>query len=142
MEIRRLATAETYDLRSRILRPGAPLSEVKFPGDEGAVHFGLAEQGRLLSIVTLHPENSPRFADEGQWRLRGMATEDGQQGRGFGAEILRAALRWARQEGIRTVWCNARVKALSFYGRFGFTVESDLFEIPGAGPHHVMRVRL
>jgi predicted GNAT family N-acyltransferase len=33
------------------------------------------------------------------------------------------------------IWCNARVSAMGFYRKAGWTVESEEFEIEGVGPH-------
>lgn len=137
MEIQRLSTAETYDLRSRVLRPGKPVESSYYAQDPQAVHFGVREKGALVSIVTAHPE--PNFDEPRAWRIRGMATEPARQGQGFGRIVLRALLDWGRASGVPLFWCNARVGALHFYEQEGFTIESELFEIEGIGPHRVMR---
>jgi GNAT superfamily N-acetyltransferase len=142
MFIKEISTAETYDLRHRVLRPSGPLSDVQFPADRLAVHFGVFEQERLVSVVTAHPENSPLCAGEGQWRIRGMATEPGLQGNGYGSEALKALLAWGKAKCIPLFWCNAREKAIFFYESYGFEIISDLFDIPGVGPHKVMWVKL
>jgi GNAT superfamily N-acetyltransferase len=142
MEVRAIAVTETYSLRSRVLRPGQPLEACRYAQDSVAVHFGVFEQGALCSVITAHPENSPLFGASSQWRIRGMATEPERQGQGFGSAGLSALLDWGRAQGIPLFWCNARVGALPFYARAGFSVESPLFDIPGIGPHRVMKIEL
>lgn len=133
---------QTYDLRARVLRPGQPLDASKYALDPKGVHFGWLEGVQLLSTVTAHPENSPLFLREGQWRIRGMATEPSFQGRGLGRKVLEELLAWGRAEGLPLFWCNAREAAIPFYLRAGFTVETELFELPGIGPHKVMKIEL
>lgn len=140
--VRQISTEQTYDLRSRVLRPGLPVEQSKYPADPEAVHFGAFEGEALVSIVTAHPEENARWPAAGQWRIRGMATDPAHQGRGLGGEGLRALLAWGKAKGIPLFWCNARKRAIPFYESHGFAVVSELFEIPGIGPHKVMWVQL
>lgn len=143
MEVSRIPTEATYDLRSRVLRPGRPIEVVHYPHDGRSVHFGVLEGSRVISVVTTHAEDFPGFPQvRGQWRIRGMATDPEFQGKGVGALGLKALLDWARSEKIPLIWCNARIRAVPFYERHGFTIESELFEIPDIGPHYVMKVSL
>lgn len=142
MEIRQIPKELTYDLRSRVLRPGMPLEASFYPADPVAVHFAVLEDGVPVSVVTAHPENHPLFTAERQWRIRGMATEPGRRGEGFGRMVLNALLEWGRSQGFAVFWCNARERAIPFYERAGFLIESELFEIPGIGPHKVLRINL
>ncbi|RZA08433.1 MAG: GNAT family N-acetyltransferase, partial [Proteobacteria bacterium] len=116
METAEISTSDTYDLRSRVLRPGRALSAVQFPRDAESKHFGVIEGGRVISVVTAHAEDSPLFPGEaGGWRIRGMATDPSWQGKGAGALGLAALLAWGRQNGVPFFWCNARVGAFRFY---------------------------
>jgi len=142
MDFRELATRDTYDLRSRVLRPGRGPEAARFPLDASSRHFGMVEAGRVVGVVSVHAEDSPLFMAEGGWRIRGMAVDPGAQGRGVGSRLLVGLLAWARAERIPFFWCNARVVAFDFYRRHGFTFESELFEIEDVGPHRVMRVVL
>ncbi len=136
MEIRRISTRECIPLRSKVLRPFHPLEDCAYPLDPLAVHFGAVEGGQIVSIVTAHPEDHKLFPEKGQWRIRGMATDPDHQGRGYGGEALKALL--AHKRGT-FFWCNAREKAIPFYLRHGFTVQSELFDIKGIGPHKIMK---
>jgi GNAT superfamily N-acetyltransferase len=73
------------------------------------------------------------------WRLRGMATAEGLRGAGIGTRLLRAAVDHVRAEGGTLVWCNARVGALAFYEREGFTAAGERYEDPELGPHVPMQ---
>jgi GNAT superfamily N-acetyltransferase len=142
MEVKMIPAEATYNLRARVLRPGQPPGASHYPRDGAGVHFGAFEEGRLLSVVTAHPEDSPLFPKVGQWRIRGMATEPELQGRGVGKLVLEALLAWGRAQGIPLFWCNARMRAIPFYLKAGFSVESELFEIDGIGAHKVLRMDL
>lgn len=142
MEARQITTEECIPLRSKVLRPLHPLEACHYPQDPAAVHFGVFVSGELMSIVTAHPEDKKEFEKPGQWRIRGMATEPAFQGFGYGGEALAALLQWGREKKLPLFWCNAREKAIPFYERHGFTVESELFDIAGIGPHKVMKIDL
>lgn len=142
IELRQIRTEDCIPLRAEVLRPFHPLEDSRYPLDPKAVHFGCFVHGELLSIVTAHPEEKPDFKATGQWRIRGMATEPAFQGFGYGSRVLEALLDWGREEGLPLFWCNAREKAIPFYLRHGFTVESELFDIKGIGPHKVMKIEL
>jgi uncharacterized protein (TIGR02453 family) len=73
--------------------------------------------------------------------VRGMATAPQARGRGAGTAVLDALVRHAAAEGAASLWCNARVRAISLYERAGFTVASEVFEPPDIGPHVRMEMR-
>lgn len=68
-----------------------------------------------------------------------MATEPAFQGFGYGGEVLDGLLAWGRSQKLPLFWCNAREKAIPFYERHGFSIESELFDIKGIGPHKIMK---
>ncbi len=142
MEIKRISTGDCIPLRSKVLRPFHPLEDCYFPMDSQSVHFGAFSGVELVSIVTAHPEDQRLFPFKGQWRIRGMATDPGKQSSGFGGEVLKALLSWGRSERFPLFWCNAREGAIPFYLRHGFTVQSELFDIPSAGLHKIMKITL
>lgn len=129
-------------LRHAVLRPGRPAAEVKYSTDEEATHFAAYDTaGELVGVATVFPQAHP-VTGEAAWRLRGMAVTARIRGSGCGAQVLRAVLDHAASMGASLLWCNARVGALGFYQRYGFTVDSEVFEVPGGGAHHRMRREL
>jgi GNAT superfamily N-acetyltransferase len=68
-----------------------------------------------------------------------MATEPSARRRGVGAALLEACVDHVVAEAPGELWANARLGALDFYVRAGFDVVSDRFDIPGIGPHVVVR---
>jgi predicted GNAT family N-acyltransferase len=138
--VRPVSAEETGPLRLQVLRPDQPPEAVVYPGDDAATsrHFGAWLDDRLVGIASLYAEPRAGGPRPG-WRVRGMATEPAQRGRGVGRALLQACVdHVAAQEGGE-LWANARMVAVEFYARSGFEVVSDAFEIPGIGPHVVMR---
>jgi GNAT superfamily N-acetyltransferase len=140
LTVRPAAVDELVDLRHRVLRAGLPRDAAVFPGDElpTSLHFGAFDAANnAVGCGTFHRsqwENAPA------WQLRGMATDDRFRGRGVGAVVLQLGEEMARRDAdsIRQLWCNARIAAVPFYRRAGWSVVSEAFEIPTAGVHFRM----
>ncbi len=138
--IRRISADEARALRHTVLRPRQAFEETLYPGDDrpDTVHLGAFGDGdRLVGIASLYREDRAG-GPPGGWRLRGMATDAGVRGAGFGAAVLAACIDHVAAEGGAEVWCNARMPAVGFYRRAGFEVVSEEFEVEGIGPHVVM----
>lgn len=135
--VRRAALADVFALRHAELRPGLPADAARFPGDDaaGAWHFGAfaATDGAVVGCASFLP--AP-FRGAAALQLRGMATRHDLVRRGIGGAVLAHAV----AEVPRTIlWCHARLHAVGFYERMRWTVVSEPFDIPGVGPHVVMR---
>ena len=132
--VRRAAREEILPLRHAVLRPGLPLADAWFDGDDApdTIHAGAFRAGANVACVSLMARP---WRDAG-WQLRGMATHPDVRGQRLGARLLRFV-----EDELRgaLLWCNARVESAGFYAHHGWTVESDEFDIPGVGPHVVMR---
>ncbi|WP_420451018.1 GNAT family N-acetyltransferase [Ilumatobacter sp.] len=126
--VRRLAPAETHDLRRRVLRDGDDAAVVVWSGDDdpSTVHLGVALDGRVVAISTWLSAPGPDGVTATQ--LRGMATDPAEVGRGHGRALLRAGIDHARRRGSAMVWANARSTALDFYLRSGFCASGPEFE--------------
>ena len=132
------------DLRHAVLRKGLPRESAIFPGDEASSsrHFMAEVDGAVVGCVTLHLNE---WANEPAWQLRGMAVAESHQGTGVGSKLLLTVERSITEspaEVPRLLWCNARMPAAVFYGRHGWQVVSEVFEIPSAGPHVKMIKRI
>ena len=134
----------TLPLRAQVLRPGYSIEECVFPYDSipGATHFGYFHNRELVCIATLHAEaREPGL--EGSLRLRGMATDPRFQGKGFGQQVVKACIEYAKQEKAREIWCTARTTAAGFYLNLGFiNLTPEAYDIPTVGPHFTMHLPL
>lgn len=142
MEVRRINEADTYDIRSKMLRQGLPLSTCKFAGDDDdqTFHLGAFIDNKLVSVASFYFESHKTITDhEYQYRLRGMATLEEHQGKGLSKALLSMAFPIIKQNLCTVLWCNARSTAAGFYERVNFSKISDEFDIEGVGPHFLMK---
>lgn len=140
MVIKQIDAAETYPLRHLVLRPhAASEAEYQFEGDydEYSLHFGLLIENQIRSVVTFHLKSD---ASEKKWQLRGMATHPDFNGKGLGTFFLQKIFAEHLTKDVAPhIWCNARLRARSFYERLGFVAEGEIFNIPESGQHIKMR---
>lgn len=144
LAICRVSIDVIIDLRYRMLRAGLPKETANFPGDDdvSAWHVGLFypfSDGSIVPAVTCASFMLKPYKDQSAWQLRGMCTEAVHQSKGFGGRLLSCAeAAILKSSPVRLFWCNARVPAIPFYQRQGWTVDSEVFDIPTAGPHRRM----
>jgi GNAT superfamily N-acetyltransferase len=124
-----------------VLRPGEPPGRLSYPRerDPATIHVAaLDATGEALSVGGVMSDPHPREPQPGDWRLRGMATREDARGRGLGARVFACCEQEVRTREGHRLWCNARLGAVSFYERMGMSVEGEVFEIAGIGPHYLM----
>ncbi len=131
--VREVPVAETRELRQSVLRPHQTVSMMAADEGEGTYAVGAFERATLVAVGLIAPSR-----DRAGWRVRGMASSPDARGRGAGTAVLQALLAHAGARGASLVWCNARTPAQRFYERAGFSVRSDVFDVPPIGPHVVM----
>ncbi len=110
--------------------------DLAFPGDAASATVHLAAVtagGEAVGCVTLM--RAP-LENKDATQLRGMAVDPAYQSQGVGGALLRAC---HERVGAQRLWCNARVAAIGFYEKHGWACVSPIFEVPGVGPHRVMR---
>jgi ribosomal protein S18 acetylase RimI-like enzyme len=134
--VRTIPLEQTRALRQAVLRPHETVETLASHEPEDAVAYGAFDGEELVAVGFVGPEGEP-----GAWRIRGMATVPAARGRGAGTGVLDALLRHASAHGATSVWCNARVAAISLYERAGLRVVSEVFEPPDIGPHVRMEIR-
>lgn len=143
MEIRGITVLQTRAIRTEVLRPHGPESEIVYPGDasESSQHFGAFESGRLIGVASFLPEPCPGQEEAEAWRLRGMAVTRSEQGRGVGGQLLSYGIERMLRQGARVIWCNGRSSVRSFYERHGFQASGEEFSLPHSGPHYLFILR-
>lgn len=127
-----------------MLRPNGTLEDCIFQGDndELTFHLGAFVEKKLVSVASFYFERNLKFPDPYQYRLRGMATLPEYQGQGLSSALLRTAFPVIKQNQCTLLWCNARERAMGFYGKVGFIQEGDFFNIPNIGKHILMSIKI
>ncbi|MEX0798991.1 MAG: GNAT family N-acetyltransferase [Bacteriovoracaceae bacterium] len=141
MDVKQIDYSDTYPIRSQMLRPGLPIETCHFDGDDNelAFHLGAYIDDTLASVASFYFKSHPGIIEqEHQYQLRGMATLPEYQHQGLSRALLKAAFPIIQNNHVSLVWCNARVGASGFYEKVGFKKISDMFEVPGVGPHYLM----
>ena len=80
--IRHITTQDTLQLRRDVMYPEWSLDQVTLPHDAGALHFGLYDGSRQVTVASL-------FIDGASAQFRKLATATDQQGKGFGKRFQR-----------------------------------------------------
>ncbi|HEY2301564.1 MAG TPA: GNAT family N-acetyltransferase [Acidimicrobiales bacterium] len=141
VRVERVAAELTFPLRQRILRPQETVEQMALPGDEAesTAHFAALDDGEIVGTASVRCE-APPWTTGGlaAWRLRGMATAEDRRNQGIGTVVLAAAFDHVRRNGGGLFWCNARLPAVAFYRRAGFTTRGEAWEEPVIGPHIAM----
>ncbi|HMI07791.1 MAG TPA: GNAT family N-acetyltransferase [Flavobacterium sp.] len=139
-EIRRIGALETFAVRHPVLRGGKPLESCRFDGDdlETTRHFGYYENGNLIGVISLFGARNKSFAAEKQFQVRGMAILENHQKKGIGEKLMRHTENYVLENYGHFIWFNAREIAVGFYGKLGYEIYGDSFDIPDVGPHYVM----
>lgn len=123
-EIKQITSSETILIRHKVMWPNKPIEYVKLPNDENARHFGLFVNKEITSIISLFVANN-----EAQFRKFASLIEF--QGLGYGTVLLKSIIDLIEKEGIKKLWCNARVEKSKFYERFDLKLTDKKFEKGG-----------
>lgn len=134
-----ISPEETIIVRHPVLRDGKPKDSCIFEGDHlpTTFHLGFFEENTLLGVVTLLEKGYKETEGKG-FQLRGMAVLTGQQGKNIGKQLVERAEEEVLLKGGAYVWMNARIKAVGFYEKQGYSIVSELFDIPLVGDHYTM----
>ena len=100
--------------------PHWSLDQVKMDHDAEGLHYGLFSSGEMVTVVSL-------FISGRSAQFRKLATAAHRQGSGFGKVMMAHLVKVCREQGVTTLWCNARASAESFYLQLGFKRISELF---------------
>lgn len=109
-----------WPIRHKAMYPDMNMEVVKLPDDESGIHFGLFDHNKLISVVSWFRRN------ETEAQFRKLATLEEFRNSGYGTHLMQYIIDFSESEKVKTLWCNARVNALNFYKRLGFT-ETDKF---------------
>ncbi len=140
--IKELKAEDTHPIRKAVLRDGMTLShEMLGDHDEDTLHLGLFESDSLVCIASFMQASNDLFEGR-QFQLRGMASANAAQGKGFGKLLLEDAELRLKNRGVVTLWCNARTVAIDFYKKLAYQTLGTIFQVPQVGPHYLMFKKL
>lgn len=119
-EIEQIAPIVTRRLRREVLYPNQPIESILLEEDDAGIHFGLYEENKLIAVVSL-------FIRGQEAQFRKFATDTNHQNKGYGSQLLQYIIHYAHIEGVQKIWCNARISAVPFYRKRGFTAIGNSF---------------
>ncbi len=141
IEVKQIAAADTKPLRHLVLWPHIQNEAdcvIDIDNRHDAIHLGVFESGRLVSIGSLFEQLSPKLDFDKQVRLRAMATHPDARGKQYGRLLVEHALLLLKQKDYEVMWCDARIIAIGFYTSLGFNILPEVYEVPRIGPHQFM----
>lgn len=136
---REITARETIAIRHSVLREGMPVESCYWDKDEaeGTFHLGGFVNDTHAGVCTFQIDTHP-LTGERAYRLRGMAVLPEYRGYGVAALMLSAGEDRALRRGFAEAWLDARIGAVGFYEKYGWSKVGDEFDIPTAGPHYRM----
>ena len=140
IEIKRIASKDTFLVRQPVLRAGKPIESCIFDGDDlkTTVHFGLFYDENLTGVISVFENKNDNFNDGFQMQIRGMAVLEQYQKKGFGNFLVNTVEEYAKSQKASLVWFNAREAAVAFYEKLNYTIVGSAFEIKDVGIHYIM----
>lgn len=141
MTTKEISSGETYVLRHLILWPHIKNTEdctIDIDEREDAIHLGTFVGDRLISVCSLFAQKNSKIDSGKQYRLRAMATHPDFRGRNAGKMLVEFAVELLKSRDYDFLWCDAREVALGFYGKLGFEVVGDWYEVMDVGRHKTM----
>jgi GNAT superfamily N-acetyltransferase len=124
LQIEQIRPELTWRMRQRVLYPAEMLYRMEMEEDNEGYHFGAFEGDALVGVVSL-------FQEVKDFQFRKFAVDVNMQHKGVGTALLKHMEAFAVSEGAERIWCNARVSAIGFYVKFGYSHTGTLFSKNG-----------
>ena len=140
LKINKVNAEEIRSLRHSELRKGQDFSTTSYLKDHQSdtFHMTCILIEEIVSCATFYPEKIIQIKFDNPYRLRGMATYNKFQRKGYAKNLMIEAFKELKKRDCDMLWCNARIVAVDFYKSVGFKVIGDLFNIKGIGLHYYM----
>lgn len=118
--ITKIDKEKAWDVRHTVMWPEKDFDYIKLDDDDEGIHFGLFEEGKLISVISL-------FINLQEAQFRKFATLQQEQGKGYGSRLLEYVIKEAKNHHLKRIWCNARHNKVDFYKKFGLHETSHRF---------------
>ncbi len=140
MNIQKIQTVETLPLRKHLLRPHLTAEQCIYPGDDDSTtcHLGGFIDDSLVSIVSIYQRDLPGEQNKRGYQFRALAIVEALRSQGYGLALLHAVEKYARINAADYLWANARMTAVEFYRKAGYTIDDKEFIVEGVGPHVIV----
>lgn len=104
--------------------------------DETAAHIVLFDGSHPVGVCRI-------FTDPGSGRVMigRVAVRKAFRGRGLGADIIKAAEKYAAESGINKIWIHSQEQAAGFYSALGYK-DTGVHDVEEGCPHILMKKRL
>ncbi|PXV67392.1 acetyltransferase (GNAT) family protein [Dysgonomonas alginatilytica] len=122
--INEVAYSDVLEIRHKVMYPDKDKDYVILPDDDTGLHIGYYKEGLLVSVLSLFLKNR-------ELQFRKFATLPAYQGQGYGSELLKWVLDYAKDMKFDRVWCNSRIEKTDFYKKFEFMETDQVFEKDG-----------
>ncbi|MES2794799.1 MAG: GNAT family N-acetyltransferase [Bacteroidota bacterium] len=128
---------QMVSLRTEVLRKplGLVYTESQLESEKSDLLLGAFENGQIIGCCILTP------IENNQIQLRQMAVENGSQGKGIGAELIRFAEKITQEKGFDSIMMHARKSAIGFYQKLDYQIVGEEFHEVSI-PHFVMEKNL
>ncbi|MCC3359285.1 GNAT family N-acetyltransferase [Bacillus sp. REN16] len=103
---------KAWEIRHKVMWPDKDFDYIKVKDDDVGIHFGLLEQDKLISVISL-------FINNKEAQFRKFATLQNEQGKGYGSRLIDYVIKEAKDRNLEKIWCNARQNKIGFYKKFG-----------------------
>jgi predicted GNAT family N-acyltransferase len=128
---------QVIDLRQRILRMplGLDIYDDDLAAETEQLIFVFEEEQVVKGCVLMQHYDAETF------KLRQMAVDTNEQGKGIGSKLIAAAELYAVQLGKKNIILHARQTAIPFYEKLGYAAAGEVFYEVGL-PHRKMSKQL
>ena len=134
-----------HSIRKNVLYKNFSSTLVKYFEDDlkETLHYGLSINDEIISILTLIKQSFEYARKANSIQLRGMATLNSYQRKGYGSILLGKVIDKLKKEDIyELLWCKSRFSVIKFYKNNNFTPIGDNFKIEAIGLHQTLYYRL
>ncbi|TVR77737.1 MAG: GNAT family N-acetyltransferase [Chitinophagaceae bacterium] len=114
---------KAVELRDKVLRKplGLEFSEKELMEEHTQIHYAAFYQNELIACLSLVPLDHSRI------KMRQVCTHPDFSGKGVGRQLAKFTEQKLSELGYKTIECNARKTAVSFYEKMNYKVISDVF---------------